>query len=104
MAYGLDLTIGHTPYAIRGLPAVRSWMPTEPDGAQREENPVVVPIGDSLDLHAFAPQDVPAVLADYLEECARRGFCEVRDRKSTRLNSSHQLISYAVFCLKKKKK
>src|SRR5574341_609991 len=27
-----------------------------------------------------------------------------RDRKSTRLNSSHQLISYAVFCLKKKKK
>src|SRR5438552_14439515 len=30
----------------------------------------------------------------------RRG----RDRKSTRLNSSHQIISYAVFCLKKKKK
>src|SRR5207244_11103853 len=28
----------------------------------------------------------------------------VRDRKSTRLNSSHQIISYAVFCLKKKKK
>src|SRR5437870_6827596 len=29
---------------------------------------------------------------------------EVRDRKSTRLNSSHVAISYAVFCLKKKKK
>src|SRR5258708_28377922 len=28
---------------------------------------------------------------------------EARDRKSTRLNSSHQIISYAVFCLKKKK-
>src|SRR5688572_32434414 len=28
---------------------------------------------------------------------------EVRDRKSTRLNSSHSQISYAVFCLKKKK-
>src|SRR5690348_17887810 len=28
----------------------------------------------------------------------------VRDRKSTRLNSSHPSISYAVFCLKKKKK
>src|SRR5438552_4707567 len=27
-----------------------------------------------------------------------------QDRKSTRLNSSHQIISYAVFCLKKKKK
>src|SRR5438034_4763411 len=31
--------------------------------------------------------------------CAERG-----DRKSTRLNSSHTVISYAVFCLKKKKK
>src|SRR6266699_5940582 len=31
--------------------------------------------------------------------CARRGR---RDRKSTRLNSSHVRISYAVFCLKKK--
>src|SRR3712207_8593470 len=29
---------------------------------------------------------------------------ETRDRKSTRLNSSHANISYAVFCLKKKKK
>src|SRR5258708_25231151 len=28
---------------------------------------------------------------------------EDQDRKSTRLNSSHQIISYAVFCLKKKK-
>src|SRR2546422_6735827 len=32
----------------------------------------------------------------------RRG--KARDRKSTRLNSSHGYISYAVFCLKKKKK
>src|SRR5258708_29812278 len=31
-----------------------------------------------------------------------RSYC--LDRKSTRLNSSHQIISYAVFCLKKKKK
>src|SRR5258708_11845500 len=28
----------------------------------------------------------------------------IKNRKSTRLNSSHQIISYAVFCLKKKKK
>src|SRR5258708_25306792 len=28
---------------------------------------------------------------------------DITDRKSTRLNSSHQIISYAVFCLKKKK-
>src|SRR5258708_10343662 len=32
-----------------------------------------------------------------------RWYIEGRDRKSTRLNSSHQIISYAVFCLKKKK-
>src|SRR5687768_17738080 len=36
---------------------------------------------------------------------ARRGLLfDERDRKSTRLNSSHGYISYAVFCLKKKKK
>src|SRR2546430_6337434 len=34
----------------------------------------------------------------------RRHPCHPRDRKSTRLNSSHSQISYAVFCLKKKKK
>src|SRR5258708_32039580 len=32
------------------------------------------------------------------------GYIDGADRKSTRLNSSHQIISYAVFCLKKKKK
>src|SRR5438552_7676501 len=32
------------------------------------------------------------------------GLESAADRKSTRLNSSHQIISYAVFCLKKKKK
>src|SRR5690625_4540067 len=32
------------------------------------------------------------------------GFLLYQDRKSTRLNSSHVAISYAVFCLKKKKK
>src|SRR5258707_2089286 len=33
----------------------------------------------------------------------KRTFCTLVDRKSTRLNSSHANISYAVFCLKKKK-
>src|SRR5476649_2982320 len=36
---------------------------------------------------------------NHLSQAAIRG-----DRKSTRLNSSHTVISYAVFCLKKKKK
>src|SRR2546429_7662910 len=36
--------------------------------------------------------------------CLRPSPAAGRDRKSTRLNSSHGYISYAVFCLKKKKK
>src|SRR2546430_4716465 len=36
-------------------------------------------------------------------EIRRQPFIGVLDRKSTRLNSSHSQISYAVFCLKKKK-
>src|SRR5256885_11706635 len=48
--------------------------------------------------------------ADALERSAVPRFpvlvyeSDRRDRKSTRLNSSHLVISYAVFCLKKKKK
>src|SRR2546429_5205739 len=38
-----------------------------------------------------------------IEIQAYRGIRHRRDRKSTRLNSSHGYISYAVFCLKKKK-
>src|SRR5258708_24689327 len=51
----------------------------------------------------------PAVRGDVAHPAAspclqeRRGRAHFRDRKSTRLNSSHQIISYAVFCLKKKK-
>src|SRR5687768_17981654 len=43
-----------------------------------------------------------ALLLDLDPICRRRAQLE-RDRKSTRLNSSHGYISYAVFCLKKKK-
>src|SRR5438034_9517110 len=44
----------------------------------------------------------------YLSRLIELGYVQVlfagKDRKSTRLNSSHTVISYAVFCLKKKKK
>src|SRR5256885_9954040 len=43
--------------------------------------------------------DTPRARGLILQE----GLEFVRDRKSTRLNSSHLVISYAVFCLKKKK-
>src|SRR5258708_20516491 len=50
-----------------------------------------------------AASAVPGTRAPIL---AKAVSCVVEgiDRKSTRLNSSHQIISYAVFCLKKKKK
>src|SRR5207302_5317678 len=49
--------------------------------------------------HAVKQFKIPAAYFHDLMEGA-----EMEDRKSTRLNSSHVKISYAVFCLKKKKK
>src|SRR5258708_16552846 len=46
---------------------------------------------------------VKRAVYDSLDAVARSRIERI-DRKSTRLNSSHQIISYAVFCLKKKKK
>src|SRR5699024_12766734 len=43
-----------------------------------------------------------AAVAPSLLQLLRPYFPEIQDRKSTRLNSSHVSISYAVFCLKKK--
>src|SRR4051794_41756690 len=45
----------------------------------------------------------PATVRKVLDELAAAGTVTEPDRKSTRLNSSHPSISYAVFCLKKKK-
>lgn len=42
------------------------------------DEPIEIPIEDSLDLHTFAPADVAAVVADYLEQARARGFTEVR--------------------------
>src|SRR5260221_4296027 len=43
------------------------------------------------------------LVSQWQTHCLRRRL-QQQDRKSTRLNSSHTVISYAVFCLKKKKK
>src|SRR5258708_14123284 len=74
--------------------------------------------GDSIKLYKEAIAEVPypeyaAALGDIYQKLGQPRqatnqyqmveFIGVRDRKSTRLNSSHQIISYAVFCLKKKK-
>src|SRR3989454_7448611 len=62
--------------------------------AQLEPAAVAVATDDGL-IHDLMQRDTTGL--------ARR-LRERRDRKSTRLNSSHLVISYAVFCLKKKKK
>src|SRR5690554_7050364 len=69
-----------------------------------------------IDLQKFSPEEFD--LTEVINICQQYGFLAVavhnvadtwqrcvqqQDRKSTRLNSSHVRISYAVFCLKKKK-
>src|SRR5438270_8495709 len=48
-------------------------------------------------------EELAAPIAEHASE-ARESHLLMKDRKSTRLNSSHSQISYAVFCLKKKRK
>ena len=48
--------------------------PPHPPG----DEPVVLPTEDSLDLHAFQPRDIASVVEEYLQECLKTGFSEVR--------------------------
>src|SRR5690625_5503594 len=59
-------------------------------------------LGEDLALLADVGVDPQAHLQSALVELGQQR-ARVGDRKSTRLNSSHVAISYAVFCLKKKK-
>src|SRR5690554_7084261 len=80
-----------------------------------QQAPIVV-IGTGLagyhlvkELRKLSPeQAIVMITADdgrsYSKPMLSTGFSKNKDRKSTRLNSSHVRISYAVFCLKKKKK
>ncbi len=49
-----------------------------PESAEGEDAPVVLPIEDSLDLHSFAPRDIPDVVREYLAACVQQGLAEVR--------------------------
>jgi len=42
------------------------------------DEPVEVPIGPELDLHSFAPRDIPSVVDEYLAEASAKGLTEVR--------------------------
>src|SRR5262245_65302705 len=74
------------------------------DGRQRD--PTVIRAVSHVDQKGTG-ESLGELIGDLVQQDKREDFqgamtCE--DRKSTRLNSSHLGISYAVFCLKKKKK
>ena len=46
--------------------------------AEPGDEPVVVPIEDAIDLHPFAPREIPSVVESYLEAAQQAGFTEVR--------------------------
>src|SRR5690606_39443823 len=58
-------------------------------------------IGECFEHERFPRELIPEIAQLGVLGCTIEGY---EDRKSTRLNSSHVKISYAVFCLKKKKK
>src|SRR2546427_3249705 len=65
----------------------------------RLERPDLAALHRRLLVHAQHARDVGTV-----DVRVHEAHALARDRKSTRLNSSHSQISYAVFCLKKKKR
>src|SRR5256885_7421377 len=71
----------------------------------RRSSDLVLGDGHRLPVHhVLDPHPLDAAGYHRLELGRARRLGEEEDRKSTRLNSSHLVISYAVFCLKKKKK
>jgi dsDNA-specific endonuclease/ATPase MutS2 len=57
----------------------RRKQPEEPANSDSPfTEPIVVPIEDSIDLHAFSPKEIPSVVEEYLEQCVRVGIYEVR--------------------------
>src|SRR2546426_12471928 len=113
----LKLSAAFTASALTMPRRTRSWIRRSSSAARR-------PAGSALrlcsgvsallatpDLATIPPRDdpaehdvQPAEPGRHQPVAPRRGAEQRGDRKSTRLNSSHLVISYAVFCLKKKKK
>ena len=64
--------------------------------AEDEEESVAIPIEDWIDLHTFSPRDIPVLVEEYLLECQKKGFREVRiihgKGKGVQLNIVHSFL------------
>ena len=57
----------------------RPTVPDDPhDDTPPDEDIVVLPIEDHIDLHPFAPKDIPSVVEEYVWQCHEHGLREVR--------------------------
>jgi DNA-nicking Smr family endonuclease len=45
---------------------------------QQDPEPIEIPITGEIDLHSFAPQDIPSVVEEYVRVCRHRGLLTVR--------------------------
>lgn len=59
--------------------------------------PVQIPIEDWIDLHTFSPKEIPSLLEEYLLECQKKGFREVRiihgKGKGVQMNIVHSFLN-----------
>src|SRR5438552_11388464 len=76
---------------------LREFLERQPESRPEYRTGSLLPVE-----RVYTPVDVADTALEALGLPGRYPFTR-GDRKSTRLNSSHQIISYAVFCLKKKK-
>jgi len=55
-----------------------------------------IPIEDWIDLHTFSPKEIPSLLEDFLSECLKKGFREVRiihgKGKGVQMNNVHAFL------------
>lgn len=78
------------PRAVAWLARLWAWLLAPPPGARlpsslddepergASDEPVVMPIEESIDLHHYAPRDIPSVVEEYLLEARKKGYVEVR--------------------------